>query len=230
MMDVYFDPLSVQVGSIGQLDTVTSLNLADPDLFHHQAGKALVSFHDCPWFPTQLEPKAAAFQVDATPDLQCVIFDESSTSDHVISQLQAGADLLVYSGSTIRTAGSSSILTVYAPLPHPASRFALPLVRWFVQRAKVVCLLRSMMYLAFYQSSVSTHSSSSAEFSPLPRLVTRSIMTRINSPATVARAHIWYASPRLQSQVLGICFLFLSQDSRDLTSRQEYSFAVSKGR
>jgi hypothetical protein len=53
------------------------------------------------------------FQVDAEPDLQCVIIDDSTVDGHIITQFHMGADLLVESGSFIMPVGASDIFSAF---------------------------------------------------------------------------------------------------------------------
>jgi hypothetical protein len=87
-MDTDLSLLSGPDYSANQIDTVTSLDFADPAIFHNQAGSAIVSFHDRPWFPLLKKPTAAVFRVTIKSDIQYVLFEDSMVTDHVVYLLQ----------------------------------------------------------------------------------------------------------------------------------------------
>jgi hypothetical protein len=97
-------------------DTVDSLapwDLTDDHVSFAHSGTAIVSFSDRPWFPSSQESPAVTFPMVDVPASQYIVLGDAAETTHSVSLLRPDTDIFVDSGSTINTAGSSTVLTSY---------------------------------------------------------------------------------------------------------------------
>jgi hypothetical protein len=101
-------------------DVVTCLDVKDPALFHCRIGTALVTYRDQDWYTPDDESPLQSFKPVAAPFDTCALFTDDS--DHLVSRLHAGRDMLVDSGSTITTQGTAEGLLSYVAPSKPGIR------------------------------------------------------------------------------------------------------------
>jgi hypothetical protein len=109
-----FDSTPEEPMPLSQTDSTnfaTQLDVQDPALFHCRIGTALIIYRDQDWYaPPGKSPVHSCQPVDA-PLGPCALFTDDS--DHVVSRLLAGRDMLIDSGSMITTQGTADGLQSY---------------------------------------------------------------------------------------------------------------------
>jgi hypothetical protein len=196
-------------------DFVTQLDIQDLALFHCRICTALITYHDQDRYAPSGKSPVHSFQPVNDPLDPCAFFTD--TSDHVISRLHAGHDMLIDSGSKITTQGMADGLQSYvAPsqsgicmrsatgqVVSPAGEGALPFTIDDGQ-ASLSVLCQHTPYI------------SSNIFSPAETCDTLDCDT-YPSLATVAIAQLWFISPSRTPHTLyyvahtsSICRTFIS--------------------
>jgi hypothetical protein len=128
-----------------------------------------------------MPPRRITSPLVSTP---CGLFTD--TSDHVISRLHAGCDMIIDSGSKITTEVKEYGLQSYVK---PSFTCILPPVRWSHQQLHFQCCARThrIFCLASY---------------PQRRHVILWITINMPSLATIAIAQLWFVSPSRTLQTL----------------------------
>jgi hypothetical protein len=100
--------------AIDTIDIVVHFDFTEEDVSYARSGDTIVSYPSRPWFPSSYESPAHTFQVVSAPSTRYIIFTEVHPEDNSISSIQSTTALIIDSGFTINTAGSSSAMSSYA--------------------------------------------------------------------------------------------------------------------